>query len=118
MCTVELGPKLYLPKETGPNLVVYQANFESSFMRETEVFYMRESSQLLRDGTFAAYVDKVENRLKEEQKRMQQYLHESTHGALMLTCENVLIARHIDSFYEELQNRLSGDRMKGWSSAR
>ena len=50
---------------------------------------------------------KAETRLKEEERRVLEYLHETTLKRLLVTCDKVLIVEHLELFYAESQNLLS-----------
>ena len=53
---------------------------------------------------------KAETRLKEEERRVLEYLHETMLKRLLVTCDKVLIVKHLELFYAESQNLFSADK--------
>eukprot|EP00005_Dracoamoeba_jomungandri_P001963 CAMPEP_0174261182 /NCGR_PEP_ID=MMETSP0439-20130205/11275_1 /TAXON_ID=0 /ORGANISM="Stereomyxa ramosa, Strain Chinc5" /LENGTH=759 /DNA_ID=CAMNT_0015345615 /DNA_START=55 /DNA_END=2334 /DNA_ORIENTATION=+ len=106
---VRLGLNKEKPKET--TLEIYQSHFEEEFLIATEVYYTAESTQFIATNSVAEYMKKVETRLTEEQRRVQQYLNPATEVELIQKCDRVLINKHIDVLRQDFQNMLDDDKI-------
>ncbi|TKY85055.1 hypothetical protein EX895_006135 [Sporisorium graminicola] len=88
------------------NLDVYRQEFEKPFIEATEVYYIAESDAFVSQNTATDYMKKAETRLKEEEDRVELYLHASTRTKLIPTCDNVLVRRHSTMLSDEFQQLL------------
>jgi cullin 3 len=76
------------------NEKVYETEFERNFLTQTESYYRHESYEYITQHTCIEYVQKIEDRLKQEQQRILNYLSKSTEKKLNHILETELIANH------------------------
>lgn len=70
---------------TKQNLEVYRADFEILFLQATELYYKAESDSYVTENSVVDYMKKAETRLKEEEDRIELYLHPSTRPKVSAT---------------------------------
>mmetsp|Transcript_1822 Transcript_1822/g.4144 ORF Transcript_1822/g.4144 Transcript_1822/m.4144 type:complete len:766 (-) Transcript_1822:24-2321(-) len=106
---VSLGLHRERPGET--TFDVYQECFEEEFIATTEIYYTSESCSFIEENSVADYMRKVDIRLTEEMRRVQQYLHQSTQAKLLEKLDRVLIEKHKEAMWSEFKNLLELDQI-------
>ena len=91
-------------------LDVYKEHFELPFLDSTEIYYKHESESFVASHSVSDYLKKAEERLKEEEDRVERYLHTQTRKPLVLKAENVLIRGHSELMWESFQSLLDFDK--------
>ncbi|KXN86112.1 Cullin-1 [Leucoagaricus sp. SymC.cos] len=91
-------------------LDVYRDQFENSFLSATETYYKAESEAFLAENSVSDYLKKAEERLREEEARVERYLHAKTRKDLVSKCEHVLIRAHSELMWESFQSLLDFDK--------
>lgn len=96
---VELGQKL-----TKVDLTLYKEDFEDAFITATREFYEVKSRAWLDQDSCPDYMEKAENCVLEEERRLSSYIHPSSKDLLMTAARDELLKAHQD----ELLNKKSG----------
>jgi len=73
------------------SLETYATDFEEMLLSTTADYYSRESAKWAGNDSFPEYMRKAEDRLKQEQDRVANYLHSSTEEKLLKVCEEQLL---------------------------
>ncbi|KAH9361319.1 hypothetical protein HPB48_006881 [Haemaphysalis longicornis] len=94
------------------NLMEYRAAFESLFLLETYSLYKNKSADFLSRNSVTDYIKDVEQRLDEENQRVNKYLHETTSKPLAHYCNRALIRDHHEIFRTEFEKLLHEDKVE------
>ncbi|KAI0755249.1 Cullin-domain-containing protein [Daedaleopsis nitida] len=89
---------------------VYREHLETPFLDATEKYYQQESKAFLSENSVADYLKKAEERLREEEDRVERYMNTNTRKALIQKCEHVLIREHAELMWESFQGLLDYDK--------
>ncbi|KDQ20808.1 hypothetical protein BOTBODRAFT_26822 [Botryobasidium botryosum FD-172 SS1] len=89
---------------------VYRTHFETPFITATEQYYTQESEAFLAENSVSAYMKRAEERLREEEDRVEIYLSSTTRKTLVSKCEHVLIREHANTIWDDFQNLLDYDK--------
>jgi cullin 1 len=92
------------------SLDVYREHLETPFLDATEKYYEQESEAFLAESSVSDYLKKAEERLKEEEDRVDRYLNTETRKQLVSKCEHVLIRQHSNLMWESFQSLLDFDK--------
>ena len=84
----------------------YKEHFEIQFLVATGAYYEHESESFVAENSLSNYLKKVEERLKEEEDRVERYLHPTTRIPLITKCEHVLVRDHAAFTWENFQSLL------------
>jgi len=109
-CYVEVGLNDEKPNSSELDLSVYNSAFRAPFLECTETYYKKESQAYLQNNPVTEYLKRVETRRKEEESRVQRYMHESTLGPLHLACDKIMVSDHLERLNGEFQNLLNCDK--------
>jgi cullin 1 len=73
------------------NFDVYKAHFEIPFIEATSEYYAVESRTFLAENSVSAYMKKAEDRLREEEDRVERYLSTTTRRTVRLVPQSIHI---------------------------
>ena len=88
----------------------YKEHFEVPLLGATEEYYKHESELFVAENSASDYLKKAEERLKEEEDRVERYLHTTTRKLLIPKCEHVLVRAHAGLMWENFQSLLDYDK--------
>lgn len=91
-------------------LDVYKEQFEKAFLEATEQYYKHESETFLAENSVSEYLRKADIRLREEENRVERYLHTKTRKELISKCEDTLIRQHSPIMWDNFQSLLDFDK--------
>ena len=91
-------------------LDIYKEHFELPFIESTQKYYKQESDSFLAASSVSDYLKKAEERLREEEDRVERYLNTHTRKSLISNCEHVLIREHAALIWENFQTLLDYDK--------
>ncbi|KAH8795902.1 Cullin [Flagelloscypha sp. PMI_526] len=94
-------------------LDVYKEHFEEPFIQATELYYKKESADFLAMNSVSDYLKKAEERLCEEELRVELYLHPSTHQELVSKCEDIINCERSESMRQLFQEYLDCNQDEG-----
>ncbi|ELT99573.1 hypothetical protein CAPTEDRAFT_175514 [Capitella teleta] len=97
-------------------LKLYEDVFEVKFLRETGEYYHREALQLLDDCTCSEYMDKVIQRLDDEDMRSRKFLHPSSYCKVTKECEQKMVADHLAFLHSECRNMVAKEKRHDMSN--
>ena len=92
------------------SLDIYREHLEIPHLEDTERYYEQESKAFLAENSISDYLKKAEERLQEEEDRVDRYLNAETRKQFIGKCEHVLIRRHAELMWESFQIFLDNDR--------
>ncbi|KAK0421318.1 hypothetical protein QR680_015177 [Steinernema hermaphroditum] len=102
----------HLPRSQRLLLQTYEKYFETPMLADTLAYYKNESAELSSEVDIYGYMERVEERLKEEDNRSKRYLCDTlTNLRLRKTVENAFIGERLDLFQSELLNLLKAEKI-------
>ena len=89
----------------------YEEEFEAPFFKTTADYYKEELEEVFQSDNFIpSYLNKVEERLLEEERRAQRYLPQKSHGGVIKT---LFISRHCEALAKRLLETGDDEKLRG-----
>jgi len=93
-------------------LSYYNHLFGNDYISQTDTYYQVESSKNFRDLNISQYLEQVEKRLCEEEKRLENYVPPSLHLGIINNLEKIMITTFIEDLSLEFSKFVDNDKMK------
>ncbi|XP_066998802.1 cullin-2 [Anabrus simplex] len=91
---------------------LYEEIFEGPFLQASGEYYKQEASRLLQECNVSLYMERVSQRLKEEQMRSQRFLHHTSFNKVKEKCEQHMIVDHLEFLHGECKPMIQQERRK------
>ncbi|CAL1537603.1 unnamed protein product [Lymnaea stagnalis] len=93
-------------------LELYQDIFETQFLKETGEFYRHEAARLKADCTCSEYLEKVIQRLDNENFRSRKFLHSTSYAKVTQEVQTRMVADIIDFLHGECKDMVEQEKRK------
>ena len=88
---------------------VYKEHFEKAFLEGTHKYYREESKALFAEDSVPNYLKKAEERIREEEDRLQRDLSMVTRNKMMNILYDVFVNEHKDTFMNAFESFFLSD---------
>lgn len=93
-------------------LKLYQDIFETRFLSDTGEYYRLEATKLLQETDCSQYMEKVLQRIDDENLRSRKYLHPSSYPKVTQECEERMVADHLQFLHGECKRMVQQERQR------
>ncbi|BFZ01433.1 hypothetical protein BsWGS_04472 [Bradybaena similaris] len=93
-------------------LELYQEIFETQFLKETGEFYRHEAARLKAECTCSDYLEKVIQRLDNENFRSRKFLHSTSYAKVTQEVQARMVADIIDFLHGECKEMVEHEKRK------
>ncbi|XP_065334574.1 cullin-2 [Cloeon dipterum] len=89
---------------------LYEEIFEKPFLDASAEYYKREASRMLQEYDIAEYMERVIQKLEEENKRCSRFLYKTSYEKVRSTFEEHFVEDHKDRLLSECEGMVEGER--------